>query len=72
MFGITPLTPAYGRDYKSLALLKADLLAGKDFKTAEGRYINLPQLLELGLSSVQVRYGKGLTKTNVVALKGKP
>jgi hypothetical protein len=36
-FGVFPLTPAYGRDYSSLAELKKDFLAGKDFVCADGR-----------------------------------
>ena len=34
MFGIIPLTGAYGRDYKSKAAIVKDWLAGKDFRTA--------------------------------------
>lgn len=58
MFGIIPLTPAYGRDYKSKAEIKTDLDADKDFKTATGQYINKSQLVGLKLKSVTVRYGK--------------
>lgn len=38
MFGIFPLQPAYGRDYKSKAALEADWKAGKDFQCVNGRY----------------------------------
>lgn len=40
------LTPAYGRDYKSGKLAKADFLANKDFLTAElyPRLINREQI----------------------------
>lgn len=65
MFGVTPLRPAYGRDYKSKAEIEADLKANKDFTAANGQYINRDQLIELGLSSVQVRYGNN-RKTTVV------
>ena len=34
MFGVLPLTGAYGRDYKSKAAIVKDWLAGKDFRTA--------------------------------------
>lgn len=40
------VTPAYGRDYKSQAAVKADWKAGKDFIVADvmsphaGRYVN--------------------------------
>lgn len=54
------LIPAYGRDYKSRAAVLADLKAGKDFIGVRfgerDRLINLPQWLELGESSVSVRY----------------
>lgn len=39
------LIPAYGRDYKSAKLAKADFLAGKDFELASifagGRYCSI-------------------------------
>ena len=38
MFGIFPLVPAYGRDYKSLKDLRTDWEAGKDFQCVNGRY----------------------------------
>ena len=40
MFGVTPLLPAFGRDYKSKAAAQADFDAGKDFISAYGSYIN--------------------------------
>lgn len=55
MFGITPLTPAYGRDYKNRAQVRQDLDASKDFLAANGQYINKPQLLGLGLRRVEIR-----------------
>jgi hydroxymethylpyrimidine pyrophosphatase-like HAD family hydrolase len=56
MFGISPLTPAYGRDYKSAKALKEDFEADKDFVTADGRYINKSQIKELGLKTINARY----------------
>ncbi|MEE9598172.1 MAG: hypothetical protein V3V96_15480 [Acidiferrobacterales bacterium] len=47
MFGITPLVPAYGRDYKSKKAAQADFDADLDFVTAGGQYINRSQLLDL-------------------------
>ena len=35
MFGVLPLSGAYGRDYKSKAAIVKDWLDGKDFKTAD-------------------------------------
>lgn len=65
MFGITPLTPAYGRDYKSKAAVKADFDANLDFLTAGGQYINKVQVVELGLKRVEIRYKK-LTQLTVI------
>ena len=53
--------PAYGRDYKSASAVKADWLAGKDFRCAvSGQYLSTrdpyPSQVE-----VWVRYAK-LTK----------
>ena len=45
MFGIFPLLPAYGRDYKSRAAAQADFNAGKDFQTATGRYISRNEII---------------------------
>jgi hypothetical protein len=53
------LTPAYGRDYKSVKEVQADLDADKDFiEAVSGRYINKSQLLEMGQAAVNVRYAK--------------
>lgn len=38
MFGVFPLQPAYGRDYKSKAALQKDWDEGKDFVTVRGQY----------------------------------
>lgn len=40
MFGVLPLRPAYGRDYKTEDQLKADWELDKDFMCASGQYIN--------------------------------
>lgn len=58
MFGVTPLSPAYGRDYKFKAEVVADFDAGKDFSTPFKGYINKAQVVELGLPRVEVRYAK--------------
>jgi len=55
------LTPAYGRDYKSKAAVQADFDAGKDFMARSfdrDGYITKSELLEMGVKSVQARYGK--------------
>lgn len=53
------ILPAYGRDYKNKAEIQAALDADKDFLTSElnSQLINKSQLLELGHTSVVVRYG---------------
>jgi len=62
------LTPAYGRDYKSKSKIMADLKAGKDFILHDefsrwnGKYINMPQLIEAGYTYVKVR-NADLTKS---------
>lgn len=51
--------PAYGRDYKSVAAVKADWLAGKDFQCAlSGRYLSVR---DAPPNQVWIRYAK-LTK----------
>ena len=53
-FGITPLVPAYGRDYKSQAALKTDWEDEKDFLTVGGNLVNRQQF-KPGCS-VEIRY----------------
>ena len=65
MFGVTPLTPAYGRDYKSKKAVEADFNANLDFVTASGQYINKPQIVEMGLKRVEIRYKK-LTQLTII------
>jgi hypothetical protein len=45
--GIFPLTPAYGRDYKSKSEVLKDFEAGKDFKTAFGQFTNIIDLAQI-------------------------
>jgi hypothetical protein len=65
------LTPAYGRDYKSKKEIEADLNAGKDFilndmsSPWDGKPINKENLIEMGQTMVNVRYGK-LRKVTIV------
>lgn len=46
MFGILPLTPAYGRNYKSAKAVREDFEKNLDFKTADGKYINLVNIID--------------------------
>ena len=58
----TTLTPAYGRDYKSKATVKADLDRDLDFLLADfsspwdGKPVNLSQLKADGYTEVNIRY----------------
>lgn len=66
-YGIEPLIPAYGRDYKNKKALEEDWFGGKDFKTAFGQYCSVrdfgPEYYPLNF-----RYGK-LRKTMVIKKK---
>lgn len=68
------LTPAYGRDYKSIKAVQDDFDAGKDFLINDfintqnhGRYANKEDLVGTGLKSVKVRYAK-MTKVGFLKL----
>ena len=41
MFGVFPLTPAYGRDYKSWPALVRDFEDGRDFQCVNGQYCSI-------------------------------
>lgn len=68
------IIPAYGRDYKSKKEVEGSLIGNLDFQIADigspdnGRYINLPQIVEAGITQLAVRYAK-LTKVHVVEVK---
>ena len=65
------VTPAYGRDYKSKAAVKADWDADKDFIIASfmdrwhGKPANKADLVGAGYTHVELRYAK-LTKLIIV------
>lgn len=65
LFGIEPLMPAYGRDYKSAAALKADFDANKDFQTPSGSYTSKEDLVGMGVTRICARY-KNLTEKTVL------
>ncbi len=57
MFGLEPLTPAYGRDYINIVDVQKDFDNDKDFKTAGGPYTNKSDLLKLTkLVQIRVRF----------------
>lgn len=56
--------PAYGRDYRSIAAVKADWEAGKDFRDARtGQYFSIRDAALLG--EVWVRYARLTKKVQV-------
>lgn len=65
------LIPAFGRDYKSKKEVQADFDANKDFQAVgiDGSgYVNKSQLLELKVSTVNIRYKQN---RNVTVIKVK-
>lgn len=65
MFGILPLTPAYGRDYRSAKAVQEDFNKNSDFKCTDGRYINLVDIIDANTKEpgkfpdeIPVRYNK--------------
>ena len=69
---IPTLLPAYGRDYKSKAAILADLNTDKDFMISSLNLslINRPQLIEMGASSIVVRYGNQRKVTSFKLVSG--
>jgi hypothetical protein len=65
LFGIEPLTPAYGRDYTSLKAMQEDFDNNKDFRTPGGAVINKAQLLTMEVKIIDCRYSK-LTKKGIL------
>ena len=58
MFGVSPLTPAYGRDYHSKKAVLEDFNADLDFETPSGQYTNRADLIAMNVSEINIRYGK--------------
>lgn len=67
MFAIMPLTPAYGRDYKSQAAVLADWSEGKDFQSVWGKKCSIRDF-PAG-TEISIRYQK-LTKVLRFKSKG--
>lgn len=58
--------PAYGRDYKTQAQVKADWLAGKDFKDARtGQYLSIRDVANDPDLHVTIRYNNNLRVVTV-------
>ncbi|MEM4325931.1 MAG: hypothetical protein QXU40_01370 [Candidatus Pacearchaeota archaeon] len=75
MFGIFPLSPAYGRDYKSAKEVKEAFEKNVDFKTAFGQYINLTNIIDYQKKNpenwpdeIPIRYNK-LQNVTLVSIK---
>tara|TARA_R110002126_G_scaffold14054_17_gene59831 strand:+ start:42 stop:290 length:249 start_codon:yes stop_codon:yes gene_type:complete len=62
LYGIEPLTGAYGRSYTSVSKAQADFNDDKDFRMASGSYINKSQLLEMGVTTIAFRYDSNRKK----------
>lgn len=66
------LTPAYGRDYKSVKEVTAAFNADQDFVVnsydGSGGYTNRADLLAMGIGQVTIRY-KALRSVTVVKVK---
>jgi len=70
MFGLVPLMPAYGRDYKELEEAQADFDMNKDFRTPSGPYTNKSDLERMhpDMEDIRVRFD-GLTDTGMLRIK---
>jgi len=70
MFGLVPLMPAYGRDYKTLGEAQADFNKNKDFRTPSGPYTNKSDLEKLhpDMEDIRVRFDR-LTDTGMLRIK---
>ena len=70
MFGLVPLMPAYGRDYKELEEAQADFDMNKDFRTPSGPYTNKSDLERMypGMEDIRVRFD-GLADTGMLRIK---
>lgn len=70
------LIPAYGRDYKSIAAVRAAWLNGDDFQIADissrfnGKYVSSADVIPASEFPLTVRYAK-LTKVTTIPFKGK-
>jgi len=73
MFGVIPLSGAYGRRYTSRAKAQVDLDAGKDFRTPMGQYINREDLIKrCGMkpgTKIEVRLGKNDERSAILTIK---
>lgn len=69
MFGLSPLSPTYGRDYKNQKDCLADFNANKDFKTPTGQVTTKDEIHALypTLEYIKLRYGR-LTKLVIAKL----
>ena len=70
MFGLTPLMPAYGRDYKELEEAQADFDKNKDFRTQSGPVTNKSDLERMypDMEDIRVRFDR-LTDTGMLRIK---
>lgn len=58
LFGIEPLTPAYGKKYGTAKEALADFEANRDFQTPSSAYTSKRELVALGFSGpIIIRFG---------------
>lgn len=71
MFGVSPLSPAYGRDYKSKKEVFEAFDSNKDFLTPFGQYTTKAELAKdksYESNVIQIRYDK-LRKTVIAKVR---
>ena len=68
MFGIYPLVPAYGRDYKSKKAAQADFDANLDFRANNGQATNKADLRAMGKRGMISCRNADLTKHFLLSL----
>ena len=57
MFGVFPLTPAYGRVFTARAAALESLTSGQDWRCANGQYASIR---DFAGQTIMFRYGKRL------------
>lgn len=65
MFGILPLSPAFGQDFPSKKEVEKDFNDNKDFRTSTGHSINKEQIKGLNMKRVDVMYQKFTKVTSI-------
>jgi len=64
MFGISPIVPAFGRDYTSVKALEEDFNKGMDFKTPGGQAVKGKFITENGIYQIHHDWSLTLIQGN--------